>query len=28
MLSCALRAQVKDVKKELKHKFYIENINF
>jgi len=28
MLSCALRAQVKELKIEIKNKFYIENITF
>ena len=28
MLTCALRAQVKDLKKELKHKFCIEKNKF
>jgi uncharacterized protein YfbU (UPF0304 family) len=28
MLTCALRAQVKDLKKELKHKFCIGKISF
>jgi len=28
MLTCALRAQVKKVKMELKHKFCLENIRF
>jgi hypothetical protein len=28
MLTCALRAQVKELKKEIKNKFYIKNIIF
>jgi hypothetical protein len=28
MLTCALRAQVKELKMEIKNKFYIENITF
>jgi len=28
MLTCALRAQVKKLKMEIKNKFYIENITF
>jgi hypothetical protein len=28
MLTCALRAQVKELKKEIKNKFYIEIITF
>jgi hypothetical protein len=28
MLTCALRAQVKELKMEIKNNFYIENITF
>jgi len=28
MLTCAFRAQIKEVKMEIKNKFYIENITF
>jgi hypothetical protein len=28
MLTCALRAQVKELEKEIKNKFYIESITF
>jgi len=28
MLTCALRAQVKEFKKEIKNKFYIESLTF